>query len=251
MFEIFIFILGTLFGSFANVCIRRIPYGKSILKPASHCPKCLVPVRWKDNFPIISFLLLKGKCRNCQTDISPEYPVVELLTGLYFIGAYLYSGITSVFFISILLGFYLVVISFVDLHLRIIHDFFSISLLVIGLVLSPFNSVVKNSFLNSVSGAIAGGLLLYLIAIIGAKIYKKEVMGGGDIKLIAAGGSFLGIQNVFTTLFLACFIGGLTGLVLILLKKKKPSDFIPFGPYISISILIVFLFSQKISIILF
>ncbi|MDD5688055.1 MAG: prepilin peptidase [Elusimicrobia bacterium] len=250
MVELLLFVLGSLFGSFANVCIRRLPYRKSIVKPPSHCPKCLIPIRWRDNIPILSFLLLKGKCRNCHTAISPEYPVVEFLTGIYFLVSYLCFGISTIFFISVLLGFYLIVISFIDIHLKIIPDVFSVSLLIIGLILSPFNPVltsgiwIKNSFLNSLSGAISGGLLLYLLALIGSKIYKKEVMGGGDIKLISAGGSFLGINNVFTALFIACCIGGFTGLILIVFKKKKSSDFIPFGPYISLGILIIFFASH-------
>ncbi|MBN1383466.1 MAG: prepilin peptidase [Elusimicrobia bacterium] len=245
--EIFIFILGTFFGSFANVCIKRIPYGNSIVKPSSHCPKCLVPIKWKDNFPIISFLILKGKCRNCHADISFEYPMVELLTGLYFLGAYIYFGFSSAFFISILLGLYLIIISFVDIHLKIIPNILSVSLLIIGLILSPFNTVVINPLssvidriIGSVLGALSGGILLYLIALAGSKIYKKEVMGGGDIKLIAAGGSFLGIYNIFSALILACFIGGIVGLIFVILKKQKLSDFVPFGPYLSASILIVF-----------
>lgn len=246
MIEVFIFILGTLFGSFANVCIRRIPYGKSIIKPSSHCPKCLIPIKWKDNIPVISFLLLKGKCGNCRTSISFEYPAVELLTGLYFLAAYLYLGFSSVFFISVLLGLCLIITAFIDIHLKIIPDILSVSLLVIGIILSPLNPIVSpgssiiGKVVGSVLGAVAGGAALYFIAFIGLKIYKKEVMGAGDIKLIAAGGSFLGFYNIFLALILACFIGGMTAMVLVILRKKKLSDFIPFGPYLSASILIIF-----------
>ncbi|MFH0948062.1 MAG: A24 family peptidase [Elusimicrobiota bacterium] len=127
--------------------------------------------------------------------------------------------------------------------MRIIFDILVISLLIFGLASSFFNPVVDFSFLNSLKGALFGGVLLYLIAFLGSKIYKKEVMGGGDIKLLAAGGSFLGVQNIFLALFIACLIGGITGLFLILIKNKKKSDFIPFGPFISISLLIVFFYS--------
>ncbi|MDO8734359.1 MAG: prepilin peptidase, partial [Elusimicrobiota bacterium] len=175
MVEIFIFILGLFFGSFANVVIRRLPYGNSIVKPASHCPKCLIPIKWKDNLPVISFLILRGLCRNCKTKISFEYPVVELLTGIYFLTAYFYFGLTSLFFISVFLGLTLIIISFIDLHLRIIPDILTISLLIFGLASSFFNPIVNSSFLNSLSGALLGGVFLYLVAFFGAKIYKKEV----------------------------------------------------------------------------
>ncbi|OGS45663.1 MAG: hypothetical protein A2539_07255 [Elusimicrobia bacterium RIFOXYD2_FULL_34_15] len=240
MIEIYFFIIGLFFGSFANVCIRRIPYNKSIILPASHCPKCLIPIRWIDNIPIISFLILRGKCSNCKTNISIEYPIVELLTGFYFLLSYLIFGISFSLVISIILGFYLIIISIIDIHLKTIPDFLSISLIFIGVISSPWNPVIKNNLLNSLIGTISGGLLLFAIAVIGSKIYKKEVMGGGDIKLLAAGGSFLGAYNIFYSFLIACFLGGIIGLILILIKKKKSSDFIPFGPYISVGIILIF-----------
>lgn len=246
MTEVFIFILGTFFGSFANVCIRRIPYGKSIIKPSSHCPKCLLPIKWKDNIPVISFLILGGKCRNCKTKISFEYPAVELLTGLLFFIGYLKFNISFNLLIFLILSVFLIIISFIDMHLKIIPDILSVLLLVTGIILSPLNPVVSpassiiGKIAGSFSGALAGGVVLYFIAFIGFKIYKKEVMGAGDIKLIAAGGSFLGLRNIFAALILACFIGGTTAVILVILKRKKLSDFIPFGPYLSVSILIIF-----------
>lgn len=245
MVEIFIFILGLFFGSFANVVILRLPYGNSIIKPASHCPKCLIPIRWKDNLPILSFFFLGGKCHNCKTKISFEYPAVEFLTGIYFLTVYFFFGITPLFFISVFLGLSLTIISFVDMHLRIIPDILTITLLIFGLASSFFNPIINFNFINSLSGTLFGGVFLFSVAFLGAKIYKKEVMGGGDIKLLAAGGSFLGLTNTFLALLIACFIGGITGLLLILIGNKKKSDFIPFGPFISISILIVFFFRPQ------
>ncbi|PIU83239.1 MAG: prepilin peptidase [Elusimicrobia bacterium CG06_land_8_20_14_3_00_38_11] len=240
MLELFFFILGTFFGSFSNVVIRRLPYGNSIVRPASHCPKCLIPIKWIDNLPVISFLFLGGKCRNCKTKISFEYPVVELLAGLLFLFGYLNFGIQCNLIIFLILSVVLIIISFIDMHLRIIPDILTISLLIFGLASSFFNPVVSFSFLNSLKGTLFGGVFLYLVAFLGSKIYRKEVMGGGDVKLLAAGGSFLGLSNIFLALLIACFIGGLTGLFLILIGKKKKSDFIPFGPFIAISIVMVF-----------
>jgi len=124
---LFFFILGTFFGSFANVVIRRLPYGNSIVKPASHCPKCLIPIKCIDNLPILSFLFLSGKCRNCRTKISFEYPVVELLTGLLFLAGYLNYSISVNLIIFLIFSFFLIIISFIDLHLRIIPDILTIS----------------------------------------------------------------------------------------------------------------------------
>ncbi|HAX61096.1 MAG TPA: prepilin peptidase [Elusimicrobia bacterium] len=240
MVEIFIFIFGLFFGSFANVVIRRLPYGNSIVKPASHCPKCLLPIKWKDNLPVVSFLILGGRCRNCKTKISIEYPTVELLTALIFLVGYFNFGISVNLLIFLILSIFLIIISFIDLHLRIIPDMLAISLLIFGLASSFFNPLISFSFLNSLKGSLFGGVFLYSVAFLGAKIYKKEVMGGGDVKLLAAGGTFLGLKNIFLALLIACFIGGITGLFLILIGNKKKSDFIPFGPFIAISILIVF-----------
>jgi len=237
---LFFFILGTFFGSFANVVIRRLPYGRSIIKPASHCPKCLIPLKYIDNLPVISFLFLRGKCRNCKTKISFEYPVVELLASLLFLFGYLNFGISINLLIFLILSIVLIIISFIDINLRIIPDVLTIALLIFGLASSFFNPIVNFRILNSLSGALFGGVFLYLVAWLGAKIYKKEVMGGGDVKLLAAGGSVLGLQNIFAALLIACFIGGITGLFLILIGKKKKTDFIPFGPFISISILVLF-----------
>ena len=240
MIGFFIFVFGLLFGSFGNVVIKRLPYGKSIVKPASRCPKCLIPIKWKDNLPILSFILLGGKCRNCKAKISFEYPAVELFTGLLFVLGYIKFGISFNFIIFIILSVFLTIISFIDINLRIIPDILTVLLLVCGIALSFFNSVISFGLFNSLKGALFGGIFLFLVAFFGSKVYKKEVMGIGDVKLLAAGGSFLGVQNTLLSIFVACFVGGLTGLFLILLGKKKKSDFIPFGPFISISILIVF-----------
>jgi len=229
------------FGSFANVCIRRIPYGNSIVKPPSHCPKCLIPIRWLDNIPIFSYIFLKGRCRICRNPISFQYPLVEFITGLFFLFSYCRFGITPMLAVSLALGLILIIISFIDFNLRVIPDTLSVSLFLAGVILSPLNDIVNRSFKFSLLGVLLGGLSIYLIAFIGEKIYKKEVIGGGDIKLLAAGGSFIGINIVYAFL-IACFLGSFFGILFILLKKRKYSDFIPFGPYIAAGILLILFF---------
>lgn len=246
MEQILIFIFGVFFGSFANVCIRRIPYGNSIVKPASHCPKCLVPIRWRDNIPVFSYIFLKGKCRICLNPIPFQYPAVEFVTGLFFLLSYYRFGITSMLVISLLLGLLLIVISFIDFNLRVVPDILSVALFIAGVVLSPLNDIVNRSIKFSLLGVLLGGLSIYLIAFIGEKIYRKEVMGGGDVKLLAAGGSFIGIKIVYA-LLIACFLGSFFGILLILLRKRKISDFVPFGPYIAAGILLIFFFDRIIT----
>ncbi|OQA91970.1 MAG: Leader peptidase PppA [Elusimicrobia bacterium ADurb.Bin231] len=240
-------IIGLLFGSFANVCVRRLPYGKSIIYPSSHCPKCLSLIRWKDNIPLVSFIILRGKCRICKHKISIEYPLVELLAGLYFVFAYImfvnnYFNLAG-FFITLILGMYLLIIAFIDINLRIIPDVLSVSLLCIGIISSFLNARINYSIISSIIGMLFGGLTMYIISAVGEKIYKKDVIGGGDIKLIAAGGSFVG-SDIQYALLLSCFIGAFVGIIIVLFKKKKMTDFIPFGPYISLGIILVYLFPQ-------
>jgi len=143
--------------------------------------------------------------------------------------------------VSLLLVLFLVIIAFIDFNLRIIPDILSVSLLVAGVLVSPYNDVVGRSFKVSLFGVFLGGISIYIIAFIGEKIYKKEVMGGGDIKLLAAGGSFIGIGIAYA-LLIASFLGSFFGILFILLKKKKLSDFVPFGPYIAAGILLMFFF---------
>lgn len=245
MEAIFAFAFGVFFGSFANVCIRRIPYGNSIAVPASHCPKCLIPIRWQDNIPIFSYIFLKGRCRICRNKISFQYPLVEFITGLYFLFSYYRFGTTSMLPVAVSLGLLLIIISFIDFNLRIIPDMLSVLLFVAGLALSPLNEAVNKSFVMSLSGALLGGLSIGLIAFIGKKIYKKEAMGGGDVKLLAAGGSFIGIKIIYA-LLIASFLGAFFGILIIFLKKRKLSDFMPFGPYIAAGIISVFFFGSFI-----
>ena len=241
---ILIFILGLIVGSFCNVCIYRIPRNESIIYPASHCPKCNTTILAKDNIPLLSYILLKGRCRNCGSKISIQYPVVELLTGLVYVIIYQIYGVSVQSLIYIILSSALIIIAFIDLNEQIIPDVISLPGIIIGLTLSFF--VPYLSFINSVLGVVVGGVIILVIGLVGSVIFKKEAIGGGDIKLAAMIGAFLGWRYIIISLFLGFFLGALTGIFLVLSRVKSREDVIPFGPFIVLCSIITLLWGEKI-----
>ena len=240
MFEvILVFVFGLIFGSFANVCIYRMPRNLSVIKPNSHCTKCNSFIKWYDNIPVISYILLKAKCRNCGTKISFIYPLVEIICALLFLSIYFLYGFSYMLFPFCLLVFSLLVITAIDLEFQIIPDEFSFLLIVVGFFSSFVNVTlgidILQRMLNSFFGFVAGGGSLLVVAVIGKFIFKKDAMGGGDIKIMAGVGTFLGWEKVLFAIFIACFIGSVVGITLILLKKIAKKQAIAFGPYLAIS----------------
>jgi len=248
----YIFALGAVVGSFLNVCVARLPERKSLVRPGSHCPSCGSPIRWFDNVPMISFAVLGGKCRNCGVSISWQYPAVELLTAVLFV--LVMQRFTNVVALIIYLVFTcsLIVVSFIDLKHYIIPDEISIPGVFIGLGLSllPAHWVdgqfVSGSFLNSLIGCIVGGGLLYLTALFSLAVFKKEGMGGGDIKLMAMAGAFLGWKLVIMTIVIGSILGAVVGVTLILLRLKKRGDYIPFGPYLALGAILSLLYGDQL-----
>ena len=233
-FSFFVFILGLVIGSFLNVVIYRLPEGKSLLFPASSCPDCKTKIKFYDNIPIVSYFLLRGKCRSCGKKISLIYPAVEFLTAVLFYllfvkifyKAFFYFDITPYnlllfknyltynFLLFISYSFFifiLIPISFIDFFHRIIPDSLNIMLIIAGFLFNIF--LLHKSFLFPFIGFITGGLFFYLIAVFYDFIRKKEGLGGGDIKLIAGIGAFLGIKGVIFTIFAGSFFG-LSGFIL-------------------------------------
>jgi len=241
---ILIFVLGLIVGSFSNVCIYRIPRNESIIYPGSHCPKCRKTIKPIDNIPLLSFILLKGRCRNCKSKISIQYPLVEFLTGLIYLIIYLIYGLSIQTLIYIILSSALIIIAFVDLNQQIIPDVISLPGIVIGFILSFFVPYI--SFVNSVLGVVVGGGIILVIGLGGSVIYKKEAMGGGDVKLAAMIGAFLGWRYIIISLFLGFFLGALIGIILIVTKIKKREDVIPFGPFIILGSFITLLWGKQI-----
>jgi len=247
--SILAFLLGTVVGSFLNVCIYRLPEKKSIISPGSHCPHCHTPIKWYDNIPLLSFALLKGRCRYCQKPISGQYPLVEFITGLftffiYFDYGFSLTGIIYLFFI-----YALIVISFIDLKWQIIPDVISVPGIFGGLMASfclPYLS-----FKDSVCGALLGGGFLFIVAYGYYFIRKKEGMGGGDIKLLAMIGAFLGWRAIPFVLFSASVMGSIIGILWILFQGKDRNFPIPFGPFLALGAIWVVFFPESINLFLF
>jgi leader peptidase (prepilin peptidase) / N-methyltransferase len=232
--ELVAFLFGLTFGSFFNVCIRRLPRHESVVSPRSHCPACGTPIRARDNIPVLSYLLLRGRCRSCRTRISPEYPLVELLTGALFAACYGRFGATIAgakwtLFCSILL-----VLIFTDFHDRILPNRVNYFGLAAGLALSPFVSasdglarwilngrfalgvpepVLRTS--DSVLGAVVAGGLLWIFAEGYFRLRGREGMGLGDVKMMAMAGAFLGARNAILMLMLGSLIGSVLGLSIV------------------------------------
>lgn len=247
---VFVFVIGLTVGSFANVCIFRIPRKISIIKPRSRCPSCQTPIKALDNIPIISFVILGGKCRHCGAKISWRYPLVELANGLLYILAFheiLHGRVNwGLFVISLYLSTLFLIIFFIDLDFKIIPDSLTISGIIIGLAVS-FLPFIHLRWFDSLVGFFVGGALFLIIAEAGDRIFKKESMGGGDIKLAAMMGAFLGWKNILLVLVIASFLGVVFGVVLILLAKDKISArTIPFGPYLVTAGLIAFYWGEQI-----
>lgn len=241
---IIIFILGLVFGSFANVVIYRLPKGKSIVTPGSQCPSCGKNILWYDNIPLLSYLLLKGRCRFCKAKISYRYFVVELITGLLFLFLYLKFRFTINLLIYIFFTFCLLIMGFIDIDTYLISDVIVLPGIVIGFLLSIFFPQMHydmariGSVLYSFTGILVGCGILIFLAMIGKLLFKKDAMGGGDIKLLAMIGAFLGWKCVFITIFFASLLGTLISLTLIGLKKKRMEDYVPFGPYLGLGAII-------------
>jgi leader peptidase (prepilin peptidase)/N-methyltransferase len=225
------FVFGAVIGSFLNVCICRLPAGESIVSPPSHCPACGTPVRRRDNIPILSFVLLRGRCRACQSAIALRYPAVEALTGLMFV--LLLVRIDSVPLLAVSASFVaaLIVISFIDLDHQIIPDVISLPGIGIGLLLSVLG--YGPAVIDSAVGILVGGGVLYGVAIGYHALTGREGMGGGDIKLLAMIGAFLGWKNVLVTLVLGSLSGALVGIGLILVRGDDSKVPIPFGPFLA------------------
>jgi leader peptidase (prepilin peptidase)/N-methyltransferase len=230
MNEVFLFIFGLILGSFLNVCIYRIPHNESILFPPSHCPFCGAHIRWFDNIPLLSYIILKGKCRNCKVHIPIRYPIVEFLSAIVLILLYEKFSFSFLLLKYTIFSYALFVISFIDVGHLIVPDKIVLPLIVLGILFS-----LPHHILGSVIGAVSGFVLFVFIAIIGRILFKKEALGGGDIKLITACGAFLGIQGVILTTFLSALIGSISGIYFIIFKKSKTTSQIPYAPFISIA----------------
>lgn len=241
---VFIFLFGAVVGSFLNVCIYRLPAGKSIVFPPSACTSCDTPIRWYDNIPIFGWLALRGRCRACQTPISKQYPVVELLNGLLTLALFAKFGPSLTFALLWLFCCALVVITFIDLEHQIIPDVISLPGIIIGFISSFI--LPWHSWSNSLIGIVAGGGVLLVVAYGYEFLAKKEGMGGGDIKLLAMMGAFLGWRAVPFILFAASLVGSVIGISLMVAQKKDSKLAIPFGPFLAFGAVLYIFYGKQI-----
>ena len=254
MSSVIAFILGSMVGSFLNVCILRIPKGESVIHPPSHCPNCKAPIAFYDNIPLLSYLILRGRCRACRERISPRYFAVELLTASLTVALFYKFGLGPAFLSSFIFVAALIVISFIDLDVMIIPDVISLPGIVLGLLFSilartaledPFEAIP--SPLSSLSGLLVGGGFLLAVGWIYEVITKVEGMGGGDIKLFAMIGAFLGWQSLLATLLFASLGGAVIGLTVMLVKRVGRRHPIPFGPFLCLGALLYLFFGKELA----
>jgi leader peptidase (prepilin peptidase)/N-methyltransferase len=230
--EVFPFIFGLCIGSFLNVCIYRLPASQSITRPRSHCPNCNELIHFYDNIPVLSYLVLRGRCRFCSEKISFRYPVVEILSGLFALVTFLKYGLTLEALIYYVFVSALIVITFIDIDHQIIPDI--ITLPGIPLFFIAGFALPNITYIDSIIGILAGGGSLFLVAWIYHLVTKKEGMGGGDIKLLAMIGALIGWQGVLFTIFVASAVGTVSGILVMLKSRKSMKLAIPFGPFLAI-----------------
>lgn len=239
---VFVFAFGTAIGSFLNVLIYRLPRRISIVAPHSFCPKCKKPIRWYENIPLVSYILLRGKCARCSKSISLRYPMVEALTGLLFIYAFYRYSLTAEFFFIAFFFSAMIAISFIDFSFQVIPDAISLP----GIFLGIIYMMTKDEFLIALVGMLFGGGLILLIRVIGGKVYKKEVMGMGDVYLTAMIGVFVGFPFIIPAIFIAALVGAVLGIVFIISTHQSRESPIPFGPFLAIGGAAVIIFHPQV-----
>ncbi len=242
-------IFGLCIGSFLNVVIYRLPRGESIVTPRSRCPSCEHPIAWYDNIPLVSWLLLRGKCRHCSVKISFRYFLVELLAGVLSIATFFYFQDLVLYFayFCFLIAPLLAVI-FIDLDHRIIPDSISLPGIVAGVLvhyLTAFPGEGSGALVDSGVGILVGGGFLFLVAFAYEKLKKREGLGGGDVKLAAMLGAFFGWKQVLMILLISSVLGSVIGLVVVSLKKNWHYA-IPFGPFLAAAATLQLFFGEPI-----
>lgn len=248
MYRALIFIFGAVIGSFLNVCIYRLPLGKSLAFPRSFCPFCVHTIKWFDNIPLISFLILKGRCRYCKKNISIRYFIVELITALGGIWLFAHFSLSGRFFVYWFFISMLIVAAFIDMERQEIPDVISIPGMFIGMILvSVFNlddaGSYKISFFNSGLSAVIGAGSMFLLGAIGELVFRREALGGGDVKLMGMIGAFLGWKLALLTFFLSPILGLGAGLII---KFRFKRDIMPYGPYLALGSVIALLYGERI-----
>ena len=258
-----LFVFGLIIGSFLNVCILRIPLSESVVLPASHCPKCGTWIKPYDNIPVVSWLVLAGRCRKCKARISPMYPMVELATGLLFVACYLVFGLSAEALKWTIFGALMIVLTITDMRERILPDKVNFVGLALGLLLSLFTRPVDGtalwlanrlfafpppeaalSFADALIGAGAASGLLWLVAEGYFRSRGREGMGLGDVKMMAMAGAFLGLQRALLTILLGSLLGSIIGVAVIAIGRKGRDFELPFGTFLGAGAMLVVFFGS-------
>ena len=236
-------LLGAVIGSFLNVCIHRLPLRESLLWPRSRCPRCAKTIAWYDNLPVLSYFWLRGRCRACRRPISWRYPLVEALNAAGY-GLIIWRfGFSASALVYLLLWSSLIVISFIDLDHMIIPDRITLPGIALGLVAG---TLLLPRWWDSVVGLLVGGGILYFMAWISPYLFGKEGMGGGDIKLLAMIGAFLGWKPAILTIFFGGLLGAVVGVTLMGVRVITREAYLPFGPFLSLGAVVAMLYGQEI-----
>jgi leader peptidase (prepilin peptidase)/N-methyltransferase len=236
-------LLGLAVGSFLNVCIHRIPRGQSLVYPGSRCPGCGYELGWLDNIPVISYALLLGRCRKCRTRISIRYPIVELATMALFVVHGMAFGWTPLLVPRLLFACLLVVLFGIDLEHHLLPNVITLPGIVLGLIGS---AVLPPGLMDALIGVLAGGGVLWLIGEAYYRFSGHEGMGGGDVKMLAMIGAFLGWKLVIVTLVLSSFAGSIIGLAVIIVKRGGLKYALPYGTFLALGALVASLFGEQI-----
>jgi len=249
-----LFIFGSLWGSFSNVCIYRLPNEEGVVKGRSFCPSCKNQINWFDNIPLFSFLFLKGKCRSCGEKISFQYFLVELIAAITFVTIFFLYGVSTTTLFLIILSIFFIIIFFIDLKHYIIPNTLTFPLMFIGFIKSfdpSLNKVIFPNYINSLIGGLLGYSIIWLLIYFYKKVRNKEGMGLGDAKLLAAIGFWFGWLSIPFVIFISSFTALIMVVPSLINRTKKISSEIPFGPYIVIGCILYVSFSQQIKNILF
>lgn len=244
-YAVFIALLGLCLGSFLNVVIYRVPRKLPLLLDRSRCPKCTTKLTWYSNIPLLSFITLRGKCASCKAPISFRYPLVEALNAAIYLFFYWQFGISFNFFVYAALGSALIAIFFIDYDFQIIPDSITLPGILIGLGISLIPEGI--GIVQSAIGMVVGGGSLYLMAILGEFLFKKEAMGGGDIKMAAMLGALVGWQKVILIFITSSFIGLFASLLLMLISARlRKERVIPFGPFLAAAAIVAVVYGDKL-----
>ena len=250
---LFVIILGGLWGSFANVCIYRLPLEKGVVSGRSYCPGCKNQIIWKDNIPILSYLLLSGKCRKCKNKISPQYLLVEILTALGFFLIYFIYGLTTTTLFLIILSIGFIIIFFIDLKHFIIPNSLTFPLMILGFLKSfdPNLNTLFPNYVNSLIGGLFGYGIIWSIIFFYKQVRKKEGMGLGDAKLLSVIGFWFGWIAIPFVIFISSILALLSVIPSLIKKRRNMSSQIPFGPFLILGCLGFIIFKNEYQFLLF